>query len=72
MIGHKYAGYWRFYNIFKTLGVAVTSAGPTAVTSTANLYPYSTPYALVNPLWMDKTSWMITGVPLAGTAQGTN
>ncbi len=67
MIEHKYAGYWRFNNVFQTLNVAPTLAGPTA-TSTTYLYPWSTIYGLVNPLWLDKTSWFITGTPLAGTA----
>lgn len=49
-------------------------AGPLP-TSAAYLYP-SNPalsgvdaiYATTNPLWMDSTTWVVTGAPLAGTA----
>lgn len=73
MIGHQYVGYWRFPNIFKTVdstGAAVSGSG---TTSTTYLYP-SNPtlgsntnalYNSLNPLWMDTTTWVITGTPLA-------
>lgn len=37
LIGHKYIGYWRFPNIFQTIGTAPISSGPTSTTT--NIYP---------------------------------
>ena len=77
MIGHQYVGYWRFHNIFQT--VAGTFAQSVSTPTTAlNLYP-SNPvlaasptldatYNTLNPLWMDSTTWMITGTPVSGIA----
>jgi hypothetical protein len=73
-IGHKYVGYWRFYNVFQTIDNTLGGLAQTAVTSSSTyLYPASpllgAPYTTSNPLWMDTTSWMITGVSaIAGGA----
>ena len=73
LIGHKYVGYWRFPNIFKTVDSAagLTASGHTATVT--ELYPANPllggSYITSNPLWMDSTNWMVTGtVPAAAVA----
>jgi hypothetical protein len=76
VIGHKYVGYWRFSNIFKTVTAAVTPGSTSA--SITYIYPTNQNligtdplYGTTNPLWMDSTTWIITGTPAAGTAAAT-
>jgi hypothetical protein len=65
IIGHKYVGYWRFYNIFQIVAgtPAISAASTAAIAST------------ISPnkqLWMDNTIWTITGTSATGLAAGAN
>jgi len=71
LVGHKYVGYWKFYNVFLTeltTGGLVSTMGSA---STLYVYPANptlgVPYTTSNPLWMDETSWMVTGAVPIGT-----
>lgn len=75
LIGHKYVGYWRFYNVFQTVASAGGYTSASGISSATYLYPSNTAltgtdafYATANPLWMDTTTWVVTGSTLAGAA----
>jgi hypothetical protein len=67
-------GYWRFFNVFKTIDNTLGGLAQTTITSSSTyLYPANpllgAPYTALNPLWMDTTNWMITGTSaIAGGA----
>jgi hypothetical protein len=66
-------GYWRFYNVFKTIDTALGGLAQAAITSSSTyLYPANPLFAAHTtsyPLWMDYTNWMITGTSaIAGGA----
>ena len=80
IIGHKYVGYWRFYNIYQTVAGTFTQSASTAA-STSTIFPSNptiaasipdTAYNNLNPLWMDSTTWKITGTPATGIAAAAN
>ena len=64
-------GYWRFYNVFKTLSSTAGGLSTQATTasnahiSTTNPILGGTSASLI-PLWMDSTTWVITGTGAIG------